>query len=130
MTDPFAPTTAQWPTAAQTKLAEIRALILDAARRADIGPVTESLKWHQPAWRPVRPRTGSTLRLDWSDKSPQTIALFVDCKTTLAAEMFAAYPDEFTYESNRAMRLDLAAPLPEAAIKHLATVTLTYHRKP
>lgn len=130
MLDPFSQTTACWPMEAQTSFARIREVILDAAQNADIGPVTESLKWGQPAWRPERPRTGSTLRLNWSVDQPETIALFVDCKTTISAEMFAAYPDEFSYETNRAMRLQLGAEIPKSAIAHLAQVTFTYHRKP
>ena len=128
MLEPFLQTTARWPTEAQLKFAQIRTLILDTAARADVGPLTESLKWGQPAWRPNRPRTGSTLRLNWSDKMPQTLALFVDCKTTLAADIFAAYPNDFQYETNRAMRMALNAPLPESAITHLVHATFTYHQ--
>lgn len=129
MPDPFAPTTALWPIEAQTRFAEIRGLILDAAKQVAIGPLTESLKWGQPAWRPERPRTGSTLRLNWSDKSPQTLAFFVDCKTTLAAQMFAAYPFDFEYKSNRELQVHLDAALPNSAINHLAELTFTYHKK-
>ncbi|MEP2920237.1 MAG: hypothetical protein ABJP06_05890 [Sulfitobacter sp.] len=126
--DPITRTTALWPAEARLKFTDIRALILEAGARADIGPLTESLKWGQPAWRPDRPRKGSTLRLNWSDKLPRTLALFVDCKTTLAAEIFAAYPDDFQYESNRAMRMQLNAPLPKDAIAYLAHATFTYHQ--
>lgn len=129
MTDPVSHITSLWPAEAQLKFAHIRTLILDVGADADIGPLTESLKWGQPAWRPDRPRTGSTLRLNWSDKLPQTLALFVDCKTTLAADMLAAYPHDFQYESNRAMRMQLNTPLPEGAIAHLAHATFTYHQK-
>lgn len=129
MTDPFEQTLAAWPPTARAQFQQMRALIVDAAHAADVGEVEESLKWGQPAWRPKRARTGSTLRLHWDAKTPQTIALFVDCKTTLGAEMFAAYPYDFKYESNRAMRLHLGAPLPQQAIAHLAQRTFTYHRK-
>lgn len=130
MTDhPFEQTTHNWPQQAQDTFATLRTLILAAAKDASAGEIEESLKWRQPAWRPKAPRTGSTLRVNWSAASPLTIALFVDCKTTLAAEMFAAYPYDFQYEANRAMRLDLGAALPKAAISHLAQRTFTYHRK-
>lgn len=129
MTDPFEQTLNAWPPEARDQFNQLRSLILNAAQDADVGEVEESLKWRQPAWRPKRPRQGSTLRLNWDEKLPQTIALFVDCKTTLSAEMFAAYPYDFEYESNRAMRLRLGAPLPEQAIRHLVKRTFTYHRK-
>ena len=129
MSDPFAPVVAQWPPAARSRFAEIRTLILSAAQNADAGPLAESLKWGQPAWRPTRARQGSTLRLMWQDTMPQTIALFVDCKTTLSETMRDIYPSDFQYEKNRGLRMDLTSPLPEQAIDHLARLTFTYHHK-
>lgn len=129
MTHPFTDTLASWPKPAQKQFTEIRALILNAAAEADVGPIEESLKWGQPAWRPKRARTGSTLRLNWQDNSPQSIAIFVDCKTTLSATIREIYPDDFEYESNRALRLRLGAALPVQAIDHLARLTFTYHRE-
>ena len=111
------------------RFGEIRALIRDVARTLDVGPIEESLKWRQPAWRPTRPRTGSTLRLNWDSGASKSIALFVDCKTTLASEMFAAYPYDFAYESNRALRLALDATPPRDAIRFLAERTFSYHCK-
>ena len=130
MTHPFTQTIAAWPDAARTQFNVIRTLILAAAQDADAGPLAESLKWGQPAWRPTRARQGSTLRLMWQDTSPQTIALYVDCKTTISATMREIYPSEFQYENNRGLRMVLSAPLPEQAIDHLARLTFTYHRKP
>lgn len=129
MTDPFAATLASWPVPACAAFAQIRAVILTAAREAEAGPLQESLKWGQPAWRPARPGQGSTIRLMWEDKVPQSLALFVDCKTTLSATMQEIYPTEFQYENNRALRMPLTAALPLAAIDHLARLTFTYHRR-
>ncbi|MEH6644234.1 hypothetical protein [Sulfitobacter sp.] len=129
MTNPFDITLSLWPAPARVAFDEIRAVILNAAHGADARPLTESLKWGQPAWRPVRPRKGSTLRLMWQDNAPQTLALFVDCKTSLSATMQEIYPAEFQYENNRALRLSLERPLPLQAIDHLARLTFSYHRK-
>jgi hypothetical protein len=94
-----------------------------------VGPLDESLKWGQPAWRPRRARQGSTLRLNWQDSAPQTLALYVDCKTTISAIMRDIYPTEFIYETNRVLRVTIGGPLPTQAIDHLARLTFTYHRK-
>ncbi|MEP1766464.1 MAG: DUF1801 domain-containing protein [Sulfitobacter sp.] len=126
---PFADTLRSWPQQAQDQFIQMRAVILTAAQQADVGLVDETLKWGQPSWRPKRPRTGSTLRLNWQDNSPQTIALYVDCKSTISSTMRDIYPDEFKYESNRALRLPLGAALPDAALDHLARMTFTYHRR-
>ncbi|WP_299558073.1 hypothetical protein [uncultured Sulfitobacter sp.] len=128
MTDPFAQTLAAWPPAASTKFGVARGLILSAAHHANAGQICESLKWGQPAWRPTRPRQATTLRANWSDKSPQTLTLFVDCRTRLAATMRDIYPHDFVYESSRALNLSLDADLPAQAIDHLARLTFTYHR--
>ncbi len=129
MTDPFAETLRHWPDPAANAFREIRTVILDAAAQAGAGPLSESLKWGQPAWRPTRPRQGSTLRLMWQDRSPQSLALYVDCKTTLAETMREIYPTEFEYEKNRGLHLRLDSPLPMQAIEHLARLTFTYHRR-
>lgn len=118
-----------WPDAAAQRFSEIRYLILSAAADAGVGDITETLKWTEPAWRPARPRQGSTLRAAWSQKRPNDIALFVDCKTTLSDTMRTRYPLEFKYEGSRALRLPLSEPLPAQAIDHLARLTFTYHAK-
>ena len=129
MTDPFAQILGQWPPHAQVHFNAVRRLVLHAAREADVGPLTESLKWRQPAWRPERPNQGSTLRLNWSPASPAALTLFVDCKTTICATMREIYPTTFRYEGTRALHLSADEPYPDQAIDHLARLTFTYHRK-
>ena len=116
----------QWPDPAQARFVEIRDIILCAAQ--DICPVGESLKWGEPAWRPVKQRQGSTLRVSWSPMHAATLGVFVNCKTTLAETMRDVYPDVFTYEDNRVLRMLLSDHIPQQAIDHLARLTFTYHR--
>ena len=122
----FDETVATWPTAAQHRFSEIRTIILRASQE---WPMTESLKWGQPAWRPSKTSQGSTLRVSWSDKNPDNIGIFVHCQTTLAATMRDLYPDSFSYEGNRALHLPLTGEVPEQALDHLARLTFTYHTK-
>ncbi|ASM72631.1 MULTISPECIES: hypothetical protein [Roseobacteraceae] len=126
--DPFASTTAQWPTAARVRFDVLRATILAAAHDASVGTLTESLKWGQPAWRPAAPRTGSTLRLNWSAAAPDVLTAYVDCKTDLAERMARLYPD-LPNDGRRALGLAVTGPLADQAISHLAAMTFTYHRK-
>ncbi|RKE95645.1 DUF1801 domain-containing protein [Sulfitobacter guttiformis] len=130
MTDIFDETVAMWPLGARKKFNTMRALILTSAVQANAGPIEESLKWGEPAWRPKRPKQGTTLRLCWHNKSPSTIALLVGCRTSISATMQEVYPTVFQYESNRALRLGLGDPLPVEALDHLVRLTFTYHRKP
>lgn len=55
-----------WPAPAQTAFSTLRGLGHAAANDLEIGPLEESLKWGQPAWRPVKPNTGSTMRVMWN----------------------------------------------------------------
>ncbi|MBM2291242.1 DUF1801 domain-containing protein [Sulfitobacter pseudonitzschiae] len=126
--DPFNQTTARWPAAARARFDSLRAAILSAAHDASVGPVTESLKWGQPAWRPATPRSGSTLRLNWSPEVPEVLTLYVDCKTDLAQRMVSLYPD-LPNDGRRALALPLEGPAVTEAVAHLAAMTFTYHRK-
>ncbi|MEL7100456.1 MAG: DUF1801 domain-containing protein [Pseudomonadota bacterium] len=123
--DPFAPLLATWPPEARRAFATLRALCADAAVTEGAGPLDESLKWGQPAWRPHKARTGSTLRAMWDQNHPDTLTLYVDCKTDLAGRMKTLYPD-LTNDSRRALTVPLS-PLPEDALHHLAAMTFTYH---
>jgi hypothetical protein len=121
--------TATWPKPARDAFEQCRNWFHTIADEAGAGPLDESPKWGQPSWRPRKPRTGSTLRLSWSPKSPDTLTAYVDCKSTLAATMADLYPT-LPNDGNRAIALDLRQPLPKDALCHLAALTFTYHRKP
>ena len=72
------------PAAARAKLLALRVLIFDEA--AAIGPhgaLLETLKWGEPAYLPIKPRVGTTLRLN-ALKSGGGYALYFPCTTTLA----------------------------------------------
>lgn len=118
---------ASWPQAAQQALWTCRHLFHDIAQNRGLGRLDETLKWGQPSWRPARPRTGSTLRLNWDAGAPSHLAFFVDCKTDLAARMYSLYPDLPDNDGRRRVAVDLTAPLPEQAIAHLAEMTFSYH---
>lgn len=120
---------ARWPDAAQRHLLAARARFLDVCAAADAGPLDESLKWGQPAWSPRTPRTGSTLRLNWSPQRPDALAAFVDCKTDLASEMSTRFPDQFHNDGRRSLVFELQTPLPSTAIDQLAYLTFTYHAR-
>lgn len=120
---------AAWPKAAQSRFHEIRGIVFDATK--DIARLTlvETLKWGEPSWLPDRARIGSTLRVAWSDKSPDQIGLFVNCNTAIGDTMRQLYPADFTYDGTRALRLPLQGALPVQAIAHCAVLTLTWHSR-
>ncbi|NNE53876.1 MAG: DUF1801 domain-containing protein [Sulfitobacter sp.] len=116
-----------WSDEAQAAAWACRTLFHGIAQERGVGPLQESLKWGQPAWRPAKPRTGSTLRMDWNEGTPDRLNLFVDCKTDLAARMDDLYPDLAFNDGRRHLAIGLGDPLPEQALAHLAEMTFCYH---
>jgi len=116
-----------WPAPARATLLACRSIFHSTSEDRGLGPLDEALKWGQPAWRPRRPRTGSTLRLHWTDALPDHMAVYVDCKTDLASRMHDLYPDLAENDLRRRMSFRLDQPFPEQAISHLAEMTFTYH---
>lgn len=111
-------------TTAPDRLSEIRALILEVAETTGTTPLTETLKWGQPAFLPPK-RDGTTIRLGASDTHA---ALYVHCQTSIIAQVQAQFPTEFTYEGNRAVLMPLAEPLNTDALAQVIACALTYHR--
>jgi len=112
-------------------LLELRGLILRTALdTAGVGPVRETLKWGQPSYLPVRPKTGSTVRIDAVRAPNFDFAMFVHCQTTLIEEFRLLYPDALVFQGKRAVLFSCADPLPAAALRHCVARAFTYHLKP
>ncbi|MEL6452484.1 MAG: DUF1801 domain-containing protein [Pseudomonadota bacterium] len=120
---------APWPAPARKAFLTLHRTCCAVALANEVGRLHIALKWGQPAWRPARPRTGSTLRASWSPDAPGHLATFVDCKTDLAAQMALRFPQQFDNDGTRALAFALDGPLPDAALWQLAQLTLTYHRR-
>lgn len=102
----------------------MRALIFAAAEATGTLPLTETLKWGQPAYLPAR-KAGTTLRLGMDAGQP---ALFVSCQTNLLDRYREAYASEFTYSGARAVHVPENGPFNDAAFQQIAAMALTYHR--
>lgn len=122
-------TVISWPTQASDFLLRIRPILYEAAEVGGFGPLEESLKWGEPAWRPVKPRTGSTLRIAWPPNSPNELGLFVNCKTKISGIVTDVYPNSFRHIAPRALFVNCDKPLPTDAIAYLATVTFGWHKR-
>ena len=130
MTQPPAEITAvfaTYPPPVQTRLREMRALILASADATGTAPLEEVLKWGQPSYLPAR-KMGTTIRLAWSDKAPDVCTLHVHCQTDLVGRWRALFPDEFTYEDNRTVQVPVSGTFARAALQQMAGMALTYHR--
>ena len=115
------------PKPQRIRLRAIRELIFAAADATGTAPLTETLKWGQPAYLPLR-KHGTTVRLGWKPASLDLCGLYVHCQTGLIDRFRQLYPDEFAYEGNRAVLIPVAGAFAEAALQQVAAMALTYHR--
>lgn len=118
-----------YPAAMRARLLALRGLIFAAAESAKVGALAETLKWGQPAYRPVKARTGTTVRIDALRGADGKYALFVPCSTTLITSFRDLYAREMVFEGNRAVVLSVTAKVPERALKHCIAMALTYHAR-
>lgn len=117
------------PAALHGRLFELRRLIFEvAASDPRIGPVTETLKWGEPAYVAAATRSGSTVRLGRSRAASDRAAVFFTCSTRLVDGFRADFP-ELRTEGSRAVLVPPAGPLP-AALALCIGRALTYRIAP
>jgi hypothetical protein len=118
-----------YPDAVQGALLRVRTLILQtAAETPGVGPLTEALRWKQPAYLTVQSGSGTTIRIDAVKGVAGAYGLYVNCKTSLVESYRHLYPDVFRFEGARELRFDAASPPPQEPLRHCIALALTYHR--
>ncbi|MEM6361808.1 MAG: DUF1801 domain-containing protein [Bacteroidota bacterium] len=115
-----------YPIQAKDKLLQLKKLILDTADETDgLEKLMETTKWGEPSYVT---KTGSTIRMDWKEKTPDKYYLFFICNTELVNTFKLIFGDELQYEGNRAIVLELKDPMPSSALKRCIALALQYHR--
>jgi hypothetical protein len=119
-----------FPAGVRARLLEVRDLIFQTAAFIEgVGPLTETLKWGEPAYLTEMSGSGSTIRLGWLRSSERACAVLFNCRTTLVDDFRERFPDVFAYEKNRAVLFDARQPLPKAPLSTCLGMALTYHRR-
>ena len=118
-----------FPEQVRARLLEVRNLIFESAAIKSVGPLTETLKWGEPAYLTEATGSGSTVRLGWFRSSERECAVLFNCRTTLVDDFRERFPNVFAYEKNRAILLDAREPLPKAPLSVCLGMALTYHRR-
>jgi hypothetical protein len=119
---------AGYPEAASAQANRLATLIRHEAARIDVGPLTETLKWGEPAFMTEATKSGTTIRMAWKPKAPDVLQMLIGCQTSLVDTWRDRFP-ELRYAGNRAVLLALDAPLPEDAVRSCIALALTYHRR-
>jgi hypothetical protein len=117
-----------FPPLTRVKLLRLRELAFETAERLKAGPLTESLKWGQPAFS-TPDKTGSTFRLDEVKNSGGKYALYFLCQTTLIGTFRDLYADRFDFEGSRAIIFAPERTYGEADVAHCMSLAMTYGRR-
>ena len=121
---------AAFPPSARSKLHALRAMIREVADATPgVGPLTETLKWGQPAFLTSATGSGTTLRLGTDKKTPDEVKLYVPCQTDLIDQFRTHYAEELAYSDKRAVIPGDLGPSEEAALRHCIALALTYHAR-
>ena len=115
-----------YPGHMRLKMMRLRQLVFDAALETDgVTELEETLKWGEPSYLT---KGGSTLRMDWKDKTPDQYAMYFNCNTSLVDTFKEVYGDTFKFAGNRAIVFNETDELPVNELKHCISLALTYHR--
>jgi len=116
------------PPPLRERLLELRQLIFDtAASTPGVGELEETLKWGEPAYLTSKSKSGSTVRINWKKSRPSQYAMLFNCHTTLIETFRTLFPDDFSFEGNRAILFDKAGTVPIDALSFCIAAALTYH---
>ena len=116
----------KYPASIKKKMEKLRDLIFETAEEAeDISTMEETLKWGEPSYIT---RHGSTLRVDWKEKTPQQYAMYFNCSSRLVETFKVLYKDVFAFEKNRAIVFQLEDSLPISELKACIGAALRYHK--
>lgn len=120
----------RYPAQLRARLLEIREIIFAAAAETGgTGPLTETLRWGEPAYLTQISKSGTTIRLGTTRSAPEACAVLFNCKTTLVETFRTHFPDDFAFEGNRALLMPITRALPQEALKLCLRAALTYHRR-
>jgi len=114
-----------YPDEVKSLLFKIRDAIFEAAKEECLGEIIETLKWNEPSYQS---KNGSTVRMDWKDKSPSTVSVYFNCNTRLVETFKEIYRDTFHYVGNREIIFQVSGKLPMVELKACISMSLRYHK--
>lgn len=120
----------RYPEPIKLRLLQIRDLIFAVAAETEgVGPLTETLKWGEPAYLTEASKSGTTIRLGVSRSAPGQCAVFVNCKTTLIDTFRTHFADNFAFEGRRALLIPATGDICREPLALCLRAALTYHRQ-
>ncbi len=115
----------KYPEEVRKKLMFLRSLITEVAEEvAEISDMVETLKWGEPSFLVKK---GSTIRIDWKDKTSDQYAMYFKCTSKLVPAFKTVFGNTFHFEGSRAIIFEMDDKLPERELKRCIKAALTYH---
>lgn len=114
-----------YPDDVKALLLSLRELIYRVAKQHDINDLSETLKWGEPSY--IAPK-GSTIRIDWKEKTPHQYCMYFNCKTVLIETFKEIYSDTLTFEGNRAIVFNVGQTVPHIELSHCISLALRYKK--
>jgi hypothetical protein len=117
---------ANYPDFVRDKMQFLRELVIETAEETEgVTKLEETLKWGEPSFVT---KNGSTLRMDWKEKTPDQYAMYFQCTSRLVDTFRLVFNHKFQYEGKRAIVFKLNQNIPEAELKECVKASLTYHK--
>lgn len=115
-----------YPDLVRDKMFALRELIIETANEIEgLSKLEETLKWGEPSYLT---KNGSTLRVDWKQRSPDQYAMYFQCTSKLVPTFKMIFGNVLKFEGNRAIILEVEEDLPTEELKQCIKATLTYHK--
>ena len=117
---------ANYPDFVRDKMQVLRELVIETAEETEgVYQLEETLKWGEPSFIT---KDGSTLRMDWKEKTPDQYAMYFHCTSRLVDTFRLVFNHKFQYEGKRAIVFQLNQKIPKAELKECIKASLTYHK--
>ncbi len=115
-----------YPKQVRPKMQYLRELVIQTAKEIpEIEELEETLRWGEPSFVT---KIGSTLRMDWKEKTPHQYQMYFKCTSRLVETFKVVFGDLFEYENNRAIVFKLGDEIPVVELKKCIVATLKYHK--
>lgn len=117
----------EYPRDMRERLKVLRDLIRASAKTlGSLSALEETLKWGEPSY--IFPG-GTTIRIDWKEKTPEHYYMFFHCQTRLVDTFKERFGDAFHYQGNRALAFHRDDPLPTDCLQTCIAAALEYHSR-
>ena len=115
-----------YPDFVRQQMLDLRGLIIETAQETEaITTLEEALRWGEPSYLT---NIGSTIRMDWKQKTTDQYALYFQCTSKLIETFRALFKNTFDFEGKRAIVFKLEDKVPMDELKYCIRAALIYHK--